>query len=114
MTDEPMIEELERLEAAATKGPWQIDHEVEDLIIGPDGWLLSGSGGMGDAENAALIVATRNYLPSLLSELEAAREALGRIANVDCTLGCAELPMHYPCVTCIARAALASPDKETT
>ena len=85
MTDEPMIERLERLEAAATPGPWEVEPETEDgsflaVIADADaefgGYTICQS--MEDEPNAALIVAMRNALPSLLSELKEARGALGR------------------------------------
>ena len=103
MTDEPMIEELELLEAAAR------------------------------SNHVSYAGFTRMFLeavPGILSELKAAREALRRIAVMGCQSGESKyLPGKYRwtwcpeirgpewtdwCNPCIARAALASPDKETT
>jgi hypothetical protein len=61
MTDEPMIDKLERLEREATETPWEHDGKSQ-LLCPPN--------------DATLIVAMRNALPALLSQLREQREAL--------------------------------------
>src|SRR5262249_55384626 len=85
------IEELTRLEQAATPGPWTTE---AGLKFSGENWLLASLGngyddldhwvtpdhircsdmGGGAAEDAALIAAARNALPDLLAELRRLRE----------------------------------------
>ena len=87
MTDEPIIDKLERLERGATPGPWHFTdtsdrrgHKGELRQVGPqNGFALVGPW-TNDAD-LPLIVAMRNAIPSLLSQLREQREALESIAN---------------------------------
>lgn len=81
------LDELDRLEKAATPGPWvdglsqpgvrkiaiseHLNDEIATLYGGPDD--------IGDAPNATLIAAARNALPALIRELRAAREVVKAI-----------------------------------
>ena len=105
MTDEPIIDKLERLEREATEGPWGFcdtsdrrGHEGEFRAPGPlNGFMLVGP--WTNPADAALIVAMRNALPALLSQLREQRGALEHIA----------IPLVHDAEaqTWIARAALA-------
>ena len=87
MADEPMVERLERLEREATPGPWRasprhgpegrqwVDNEQYDL-------LMTYSDAEGAGSNANFIVAMRNELPALLSQLREQKERADK-AEVD-------------------------------
>jgi hypothetical protein len=79
------LEELERLEKAATKGPWAVEQWVGRTVIAPmcakyphtqyicgASGVIDQVGGSADA-NAALIVAARNALPGLLRVVKTAQ-----------------------------------------
>lgn len=79
------IAELRELHAKATPGPWEIGHPMErNYIYGGNSHLgcigsrdecfwINDDGSLNESEtNAALIVAMRNALPTLLDALEAA------------------------------------------
>ena len=76
-SDPTDLDELDRLEKAATPGPWRIEGPLFDEWIGRgDGTrIVEGSVDCGDAD-LALIVHTRNALPGLIRELREARELL--------------------------------------
>ena len=87
MTDEPMVERLTALEAAATPGPWEVVFDYLDARPGIEAptvgfsVVIYGSPddptdevGVQKMEDAALIVAMRNDLPSLLSQLREQRD----------------------------------------
>lgn len=69
------LEELERLEAAATGDPWIIGNDdltiQSEVKIGEDktvaGQLYWDSGGVAETFDAALIVAARNRLKDLIA-----------------------------------------------
>ena len=77
------LDELERLEEAATPGEWRdilsqpgVRH-IDACEHGDEIAVLYGGDGIdGDYTNAALIVAMRNALPGLLRELRAAGKAV--------------------------------------
>ena len=91
MTEEPMVDKLERLEREATGAPWNVQNTTAcyDVIQGGDRTTDSRYIAMmgvdydpntgesipphADAD-AALIVAMRNALPALLSQLREQRE----------------------------------------
>jgi len=87
VTDEPMIERLERLERGATPGPWEVMFDYLDARPGIEAptvgfsVVIYGSPddptdevGVQKMEDAALIVAMRNDLPALLSQLREQRD----------------------------------------
>jgi hypothetical protein len=68
------IEELRRLLAEATPGPWHIHKDnLEDLVCSPSGTLIAETQ-LRIPEDAALIVAAVNVLPALLAAVEAAHD----------------------------------------
>ncbi|MFZ5744440.1 MAG: hypothetical protein ACOY7T_08180 [Pseudomonadota bacterium] len=88
MTDKPDLDELARLLAKATPGPWESIAEVgvenfANSIYAPagdwDGLLLARVDQNGSTENAAAIVALRNAAPSLIAEVEALRGEVARL-----------------------------------
>ena len=74
MTDEPMVERLERLEREATPGPWKVDAEVPDLIIGLDGWLLLWVSAEWRCRERRTGCRHAYHSPALLSQLREQRE----------------------------------------
>ena len=85
MTQEPIIDKLERLEREATAAPWEqfdIDDDthdgprwsVEAMIQGQRPLRPGATKWQQSAADAALIVAMRNALPALLSQLREQRE----------------------------------------
>ena len=75
--DAPDLDDLARLEAAATPGPWTInritggDVEVHEIYsdAGSGGWrVVSEMGEIEPDSNAAFIAAARNALPALLAD----------------------------------------------
>lgn len=108
------IDELERLLAAATDGPWRQGSGVADPTIytADDDFLIYDEGGHTGAD-AALIVAARNSLPAILTEIRELRaenarlrEALTRLRDCDWVIS---LPDRMDAVRDIARAALGEP-----
>ena len=102
MTVDP--EALERLYAAATKGPWTLLHkngvlEIDDAhpyktgtaVVHWAGFDSSNKPPKEKLANAQLIVDLVNALPALLSELRALREDAGRLEISRCTV-CAGVP----------------------
>ena len=88
MTDEPMVERLEALEAAATPGPWEsfVDFGNQESHVRTPKWSVS----LGLAARTAdteLIVAMRNDLPALLSQLREQRERADREERIRLALG---------------------------
>ena len=75
MTDEPMVERLTALEAAATPGPWEsfVDFGNQESHVRTPKWSAS-LGLAARTADAALIVAMRNDLPALLSQLREQEE----------------------------------------
>ena len=75
------IEEWKRLSFGARKGPWAVQDEM--YVVAADGGrvLFGDGGGWGTAnpEDAALIAASREAIPALLSERET---LLGMIREV--------------------------------
>ena len=77
------LNELERLEKAATPGPWVLHKHSDTNVVGGGGYVVASCGGYStntrDLEelyaelcgNAALIAALRNALPELLRRLRA-------------------------------------------
>lgn len=105
VTDEPMVERLERLEREATPGPWAISDYT--TVTDESSWgvhINSDAGGpvacWSDKEwdfacyddsiaaDAALIVAMRNALPALLSQLREQRERADDLQD----------QRNYPCI----------------
>jgi hypothetical protein len=79
----PRIDELRRLEAAATPRPWHVADGARYVTTKPDeAGKVIARGNANGVENAALIAATRNALPLLLDVVEAAREYRYYPANV--------------------------------
>ena len=83
VTDEPMVERMEALEAVATCRPWEV-YETQGDEYGIRGGPLCSEGccqdiivydGPSEAD-ANFIVATRNDLPALLSQLREQREVI--------------------------------------
>ena len=75
VTQEPIIDKLERLEREATPGEWGVNVE------GPATWIDRADHAVTVGQtlrtpDAALIVAMRNALPALLSQLREQRELL--------------------------------------
>jgi len=80
----PDLDELRRLLADATPGPWHdtYEHYVSDELAGPDGKsLLHARSNSDDPEpcfrhtpDAQLVIAMRNAMPALLAEAEAGRK----------------------------------------
>jgi len=79
VTDEPMVERLTALEAAATPGPWEsfVDFGNQESHVRTPKWSVS-LGLAARTADAALIVAMRNDLPALLSQLREQRERAER------------------------------------
>jgi hypothetical protein len=88
------IDELERLERAATRAPWKVAQWVGRRVIEPTrarypqtqyvctaGGVIDQVGGDQDA-NAALIAAARNALPALLRAIKAGRECADDLESV--------------------------------
>lgn len=85
------LDELQRLEAEATEGPWRPTRGTTvSYVCGAKG---SGTGQLAKLylggcgkEDAAFIAAARNALPALLDELRSARKArtvaLARLCNI--------------------------------
>lgn len=99
------LDELERLEKAATPGPWDIDEEV----WGPDRtrvvecklWAREDVA----EHNERVIVATRNALPALIAELRAARAVITAHDTLACVTCGAERGCNIDCDTCEVWAA---------
>ena len=81
MTDTPLtleeIAELEKLEDAATEGPWTKDSggqrvDSQEFGVHPIGWITTSFNAQNDQ---AFIAAARNALPALLTEIKRNREA---------------------------------------
>ena len=74
------IDELERLLAVATDGPWRQPWGVDDPTIyaADDDFLIYDEGGHTGAD-AALIVAARNSLPAILTEIRELRAENARL-----------------------------------
>lgn len=78
-----VLEELERLEKAATAGKWHAQGYVSDpgrpkwwaITSTEDPHMVSGDGFLLDGADARLIVAMRNALPALLNVARAAEAA---------------------------------------
>jgi hypothetical protein len=70
MTTE-QLDELERLENHAARGPWSVPANDETIIV--DFYGRIAVDGLGDADNAALAVAARNALPALIAEVRRLR-----------------------------------------
>ena len=107
MTDEPMIEELERLEAAGmVVAPWH------DKTVIPERWVRWDQGELSEAERGPFRVwhfdraEDAAAIAALLSELQAAREALTVIAKLGCIMTGGN---NARCPGCIARQALETP-----
>lgn len=72
------IDELEKLEKAATPGPWYIpanDRNTDDLIRGPNDMRIAGCcccGGFNYPADEQLIIAMRNSFPKFLRLARAA------------------------------------------
>ena len=106
------IDELERLLAAATPGEWRTYALAQGMQI----WRRSNYIGETrdyTGDDAALIVAARNSLPAILTEIrelraENARKtaALTRLRDCDWVIS---LPDRMDAVRDIARAALGEP-----
>lgn len=117
------LDEIERLLAAATPGEWEfVAEEVKDanatwLWIAPKTWhtrvarvVVYKTQEDEQEANAALIVAARNSLPTILTEIRELRaenarlrEALVRLRDCDWVIS---LPDRMDAVRDIARAAL--------
>ena len=80
------LNELKRLEAAATPGPWRQDPTYPDTFTwGPHGEMVADHDANGEmrtrgvggnlpiAINAALVVALRNAAPAIIAEIEELR-----------------------------------------
>ena len=113
VTDEPMVERMEALEAVATCRPWEV-YETQGDEYGIRGGPLCSEGccqdiivydGPSEAD-ANFIVATRNALPTLLSQLREQRGALERIARD----GCLKRTDGGCCPACVAGAVLSGDD----
>jgi hypothetical protein len=82
-----MNEELEKLLAAATPGPWEVSERIKDwrpqVVSTEHGPICTMHiPEIGDADpNAALIVAAVNALPGLLAKLERYERALQAIVD---------------------------------
>ena len=117
MTDEPMVERLERLEREATPGPWRWeglgDHGFPQRVYGRNADPSDGTYPLvvmesywGDADtpppDTELIVAMRNAFPALLSQLreQEEREQLA----VDTAYDAGRTSMETWAVECCARA----------
>jgi hypothetical protein len=96
-----MVERLTALEAAATPGPWEsfVDFGNQESHVRTPKWSVS-LGLAARTADAALIVAMRNDLPALLSQLREQRERAERAER------CVEAMMRDsdkfwgPCGTC--------------
>ena len=83
--DEPIIDKLERLEREATPGPWKISDKTPVVVVIPGGgangndWQFDAGDRYPDVHNASLIVASRNALPALLSQLREQRERAAEV-----------------------------------
>lgn len=124
-------EELDRLiglEAAATKGPWLLDHDKPHTVICSDGKHVGGILYNTNQSDVQFIAALRNAAPDLIAMArwaEKAKQATavatehclacygpgGRIANgLDTSIGCShckplrEALAAYPTTTSPARA----------
>jgi len=77
VTDDPMVERLAELEAGTTPAPWATEH---DGIYHADRLRMVTPIGDSDQDraDAALIVAMRNDLPALLSQLREQRDRADR------------------------------------
>ena len=90
MSEEPMVERLEQLEAAATPGPWKISDKTPVVVVVPGAganghdWQFDSGDRAGITHNAELIVTMRNDLPALLSQLREQRAVVD--AAVDAVL----------------------------
>jgi hypothetical protein len=89
-----MVERLTALEAAATPGPWEsfVDFGNQESHVRTPKWSAS-LGLAARTADAALIVAMRNDLPALLSQLREQRELLrvNQDAHKKCDVLMAEL-----------------------
>lgn len=87
------IEDLIAMETRATAKPfdesyplpWFVDGDeicAQEVLPNVRGWDSTNRVAIGvEAENAALIVAARNALPSLLAEVKAARDVIAGMRN---------------------------------
>ncbi len=65
------LNELKRLDAKATPGPWR--DEQNAILDSNDAWIADAAFAHSGARNSALIAAARNALPALLAVAEAAK-----------------------------------------
>jgi hypothetical protein len=106
------LDELERLEAEATPGPWMDDHEPEFcgadgytqtyLVIGGKTWFSptpdTADESIQFTRDAKLIVALVNAAPAMLDEIDRLRAAIRlRIPKGHNDTCQAELSDGYPC-----------------
>lgn len=96
MTDRPIdevIAELERLQAAATAGPWVVSRPEQKGEAWPHGIIVaatarglgifaSGDSATFPSADRELIAAMRNALPSLLASLKQARAEVQRTREI--------------------------------
>jgi hypothetical protein len=80
------LEELRRLEAAATPGPWRVERQGLALYVADESgeldWIELGYvGNAGSRNHAEFIAAARNQLPRILDALDAAEAAI--VATVE-------------------------------
>ena len=97
-----LIEELKRLHAEATPGPW-VSREGVTNIFGPQRRMVAIASAYStnvnedrcaaeNAANAALILALRNALPAIIAQLEAGQALADALEYV---IGCAPSDVTY-------------------